>query len=278
MRAVALSVLGLGADAEDAVQDAMLVALSKISELRDPASAATWLRVIVRNCCLMRLRARREVLLPGNLPLVAGELTPEETMERNALRDWIWHAIEELSPPLRQVITLRYFSGIPAYEDIAAACDIPVGTVRSRLNQARAKLAAALEATASCAHADAGKLTADRHAEGVELLEAAERGQFGAALAGRWAPDLQYITGTGERGTRNRLIRALNNDIADNVHEKLATTVASSDLTIWDMTIINPPEDPRHCPPAVTWLMTLHGGRVRRLRLFHPKPELLKAA
>jgi RNA polymerase sigma factor (sigma-70 family) len=277
MRAVALGVLGLGPDAEDAVQDAMLVALSRIGELRDPASVGAWLRTIVRNCCLMRVRARRETPLVGHQALAAG-LTPEQVVESNALRDWIWQGLEELSPSLRRVVMLRYFSSISTYEDIAVACEIPIGTVRSRLSQARVKLAAALETSADEAHVDGGKLTADRHAEGVALLEEAERGRFAAALADRWIPDLDYITSKGERGTRDRLVRALNSDIAHNVHQKLATTVASSDLTIWDMNISNPPEDPRHCPPAVTWLMSLRGGRVVQLRLFHQSWDKLTTA
>lgn len=76
MRAVALNLLGSGAEADDAVQDAMLVALSKIGERRDPAAAGAWLRTITRNCCLMRLRARREVPLATELSLVPGELPP----------------------------------------------------------------------------------------------------------------------------------------------------------------------------------------------------------
>ncbi|MFD0784089.1 RNA polymerase sigma factor, partial [Micromonospora azadirachtae] len=44
MRAVAVSMLGYGPDAEDAVQDAMLVAVSRIGEVRDPAAVGGWLR------------------------------------------------------------------------------------------------------------------------------------------------------------------------------------------------------------------------------------------
>ncbi|MET7304818.1 sigma factor-like helix-turn-helix DNA-binding protein [Embleya sp. NPDC005575] len=54
------------------------------------------------------------------------------------MRDWIRSAIEELPPKLRVVLMMRHFTGITSYEDIAAACDVPVGTVRSRLDPTRA--------------------------------------------------------------------------------------------------------------------------------------------
>ncbi|WP_427919527.1 RNA polymerase sigma factor [Streptomyces sp. cg40] len=66
MRAVALSLLGYGPDAEDAVQDAALTALTalrRIGDVREPAAVGAWLRAIVRNSARMRLRADRE--LPG---------------------------------------------------------------------------------------------------------------------------------------------------------------------------------------------------------------------
>lgn len=275
MRAVALSVLGLGPDAEDAVQDGMLTAMSRIGELRDPAAAGAWLRAIVRNCCLMRLRRRREFPLLSDLEPADEGPTPEQALDRHAARDWIWHAIEELSPPLRAVVMLRYFSDLSSYEKIALACDIPVGTVRSRLAQGRAKLAAALTATADQAHPDAGKLMDQRRLEGIDLLEAAERGQFARALGDRWAADLEFVYGDGSRADRGEMIVAMEHDLADDVHQRMAQTTASQDLTIWDMAIINPASDPLHCPPAVTWLLTLHGGRVRRLRLFHPERQPL---
>lgn len=81
MRAVALGLLGYGTDADDAVQDAMLTAMSKLGGLRDPAAAGPWLRAIVRNCCRMRLRARRDLPLSQDLPLVSGGLTPEAVLE-----------------------------------------------------------------------------------------------------------------------------------------------------------------------------------------------------
>ena len=51
MRAVALSILGPGPDAEDVVQDAALTALRSIGDVRDPDAVGAWLRTIVRNRC-----------------------------------------------------------------------------------------------------------------------------------------------------------------------------------------------------------------------------------
>lgn len=63
MRAVALSLLGYGPDAEDAVQDAALTALRRIGDVRDPSAVGAWLRAIVRNASRTRLRETRET--PG---------------------------------------------------------------------------------------------------------------------------------------------------------------------------------------------------------------------
>ncbi|MFF4726973.1 sigma factor [Streptomyces mirabilis] len=63
MRAVAMSLLGYGPDAEDVVQDAALTVLRRIGDVRDPAAVGAWLRAVVRNAARMRLRVTRET--PG---------------------------------------------------------------------------------------------------------------------------------------------------------------------------------------------------------------------
>ncbi|HET6191074.1 MAG TPA: hypothetical protein VFE59_29225 [Trebonia sp.] len=94
-------------------------------------------------------------------------------------------------------------------------------------------------------------------------------------MGDRWAADLEFINGAGRPGDRDVVTAAMNGDLADKVHQQMAST--AGDLTIWDMTIHNPPEDPWHCPPAVIWLLTVRGGRVSRLRLFHPSRDQLHA-
>src|SRR5205814_717133 len=129
--------------------------------------AGSWLRAIVRNACRAQLRARRTVPVDDldALGLASREPDPDELVDRHALRDWVWHALERLSPSVRLVAMLRYFTGVTAYEQIAALCAVPVGTVRSRLSQARATLAQALRDSADVAHGDAAALTEARWRE-----------------------------------------------------------------------------------------------------------------
>lgn len=274
MRAVALGVLGFGPDADDAVQDAALVALRRIGDVRDPAAVGPWLRMIVRNACRTKLRSAgsaRAVVPVESLPLASTWSTPEQVLDQHASRDWIWRAVEELPAPIRMAVMLRYFStGVTSYQEIAAVCGVPVGTVRSRLSHGRAKLAEALRGTADAAHGDAGALTEASRREGLETLAEAERGRFAGVLAERWAPDVALIMGGSVIGGRSFLLRGMEGDLEAGVHQRLRHVVASQEIAIWETDLISPPEDPEHCPPAAVWLMSLSKGLVKELRLYHP--------
>ena len=175
MRAVALSILGPGVDADDVMQDAALTALLRIGDVRDPAAVGAWLRMIVRNAGRLVLREAVLVRPVSELPLVAAQLGPEQWLERNALRDWVWEALAELSPALRMPLLLRYFAAeVTSYERIAVACGIPVGTVRSRLSRGRARMATALAATADTPHGPAEQRIRAGRVEAYELLAAAD--------------------------------------------------------------------------------------------------------
>ncbi|MGI5291893.1 RNA polymerase sigma factor [Nonomuraea polychroma] len=270
MRAVALNLLGHVPDVDDVLQDAALVALRRIGDVRDPEVVGAWLRMVVRNGCRMRLRTAPVLPIADESAIPSGGLTPEQAIETNALRDWVWHAMDRLSPPLRWALMLRHFSSLTSYAQISAACDVPVGTVRSRLSQARAKMAEALLATAGLAHDDAAARTAASRREAIETLAAAARGTFAEVVTDRWSPHAELIGGQGQRGGRDFAIRGMEGDLEAGVRQRFADAVAGRDLVIWEMDLISPADDPYHCPPSVVWLMTLHQGRVQRVRLFHP--------
>jgi RNA polymerase sigma-70 factor (ECF subfamily) len=240
-------------EAQDVVHDAFLVAVRHVGELRDPSAAGAWLRTIVRTEALMRLRGRREQPA-ADVEAVAEAGAgpgPEEAIEALAVRGWVWSALERLSEPLRVVALLRFFGTRCSYEEIAAILDLPVGTVRSRLNQVKLKLADALLTEAARTHPDvaARERAAERHHH--DCVDAVNHGDL-SGYTERWAPD---IAGRPAGGPAIHGRAALARMIADNtpragVRVLLDRVIASEQITVLEARLANPPDAPAHCPPA----------------------------
>ncbi|MBE8478008.1 RNA polymerase sigma factor [Streptomyces justiciae] len=270
MRAVALSVLGPGPDVDDVMQEAALVALRRIVDVRDPQAVGPWLHMVVRNCCRTLLRASRRVEPMAAVPLPASGSTPEQLLQSHALRDWVWEAVEALSPTLRLPLVLRYFSTeVTSYQQIAEACAVPVSTVRSRLHQARGALAQALTATVGSAHDDVARRTEASWQEARETLAAAERGEFGKVVKDRYSPEVALLAGGRRIGGAGLMLAGMDGDLAAGVRQRPLHVVAGRSLVVWEMELVNPPDDPDHCPPGVAWIMSLNAGRFDRVSLYH---------
>lgn len=276
MLVVATSVLGHVPEAEDAVQEAALVALLRIGDLRDVDAVGPWLRAVVRNACRMRLRARSDLPLEEHqaAQLPSTEPDPADLLDRIANRDWLWTALGELSPDQRLALVLQHLAGLSAYRDIAATLQVPIGTVRSRLAAARQRLATALVATADAAHDDVATVTRVRHTEAAELLAAANRGDLASALGKYLSPAVEstWPHGPGTIGS-DYILRGMASDVADGVRHHLTGVVAGLDLACWEIELSSPPENPEHCPPGALWVLRLEDGRVRQTHLFH-RPRL----
>lgn len=274
LTSVAVRILGPGPDVEDVVHETFLVALSRIDRLREPESVGPWLMGIARNVCLQRLRAAREVPY-GTLDPTSGlSLTdttgPEEVIDRIALREWVWSALDSLSEPLRLAVILRHFSRANSYRDIASISGVPVGTVRSRLNQARAKLAEALLAEAAAADSDHGVLERTRRRRFEEAYAEYNRGIGLDLLAQSLEKDVETVWQDGFvlRG-REVLAQNLSHDIAAGVKLHIDNVIASHSITVLDARFENPPDDPHHCPPLTTQVYLHNGDGIRSIRLHY---------
>lgn len=125
--------------AEDAAQDAFLVAWQRLDQLREPAAFAGWIRRLVLTQCHRRLRGRR-------LHLVAQEDAPEvaardEAADAEAADEacLVRRALARLSSADRLVLVLFYGSG-RSHADIADWLSVPVTTVSRRLAHAKRRL------------------------------------------------------------------------------------------------------------------------------------------
>ena len=146
-------VLRSPADAEDAVQDAFL----RVWRFRDAIPGGdgrrAWLYRVVVNACLSRLRGERvwrEREGEETLERLPAAADPGHDAEDAALGRCMAAALDRLPEHLRIPVVLRYYSGL-AEREIAVAIQRRPGTVKSRLNEARRRLA---EDTALAAWAD----------------------------------------------------------------------------------------------------------------------------
>ena len=144
--------LGNAADAEDAVQDALLSAYKHLDQFKGQAQMSTWLTAIVINCARMQLRRRpRQIHLSLDQRLgeeqeysLADKLadsrpSPEDKCQWSELRGHLIQFLDELSPPLRKAFQLRDLDGLSTSE-AAHILGVANGTVKAQLARARTKL------------------------------------------------------------------------------------------------------------------------------------------
>lgn len=133
----AYSITGdLGA-AEELTQEAFAVAYGRRGRVARTDSPEAWLRTVVMN--LARKRYRRGAVLDRILRRTQPPPDPPPPGEHLDLHV----AIRELASEYRSVVVLHYLADLPV-DEVAALLGIPVGTVKSRLARARARLATRL--------------------------------------------------------------------------------------------------------------------------------------
>jgi RNA polymerase sigma-70 factor (ECF subfamily) len=131
------AVLRSAPDAEDALQDAFLRAWRDLPMLRDPDRWSAWFRRLVLTASLDRARRIRVRRLE---PLGNGELQASSDVTPGlAEQEEVLQAIAQLRPEDRALIQLRYSLDL-TLPDAAEALGIPLGTAKSRLHRALARL------------------------------------------------------------------------------------------------------------------------------------------
>jgi RNA polymerase sigma-70 factor, ECF subfamily len=132
--------------AEDALQEALVIAWRDLPGLRDPDRFDAWLHRLVVRACLVE--AKRERRRSSNLhPLPLEVTAPNDDFLSVADRDQLERGFRRLPPEQRALLVLHHFEDRDPSE-IAEILGIPGGTVRSRLHHAHRAMRAALDAEA----------------------------------------------------------------------------------------------------------------------------------
>ena len=147
---LAYSMLSSEEDAYDAAQETFIRVYKNIDSFKSASSLPTWIYRICANICNDMLRKRMKtkniisidadeeeespvVNIADNSP------TPDESYEMTERQQAVKAAIDMLSEEYKAVIVLYDMEGL-SYEEIAEVLKCPIGTIKSRLNRARAKL------------------------------------------------------------------------------------------------------------------------------------------
>jgi RNA polymerase sigma-70 factor (ECF subfamily) len=141
--AIAVRICRHHEDARDVTQDVFVTALKSLSTFRGDAQLATWLHRVTVNASLdlVRRRGRREgpgLEEVGDRP--TSEPGPESVAIESVRAREVHLALGRIADDQRAVIVLHDLQGLD-YAEVAAALEVPVGTVKSRLHRARLALA-----------------------------------------------------------------------------------------------------------------------------------------
>jgi len=139
LRAFAMSLTYNLDQAEDLVQETILRAWEKRDSFQPGTNLTAWLFTILRNHFHTTYRKRRREVEDGDGIYAARLKSAPEQLHRLELQD-LRSALQQLPPEQREAVLLVAAEGV-SYEDAATICGVAVGTIKSRVNRARTRLA-----------------------------------------------------------------------------------------------------------------------------------------
>lgn len=148
-------------DADDLVQETLLKGLANLDKFEPGTRLKSWLFTIMRNTHYTRVKiAAREA--PGLLDCASSRPVSEASQDWSMQSKEVHQAIQQLPAHQREVLMLIGVLGV-SYEETADICGCAVGTVKSRLNRARAGVLETLGENSSQTLVERRHLLADDH-------------------------------------------------------------------------------------------------------------------
>jgi RNA polymerase sigma-70 factor, ECF subfamily len=139
LRAFAISLCGNVDRADDLVQETLLRALANIDSFQRGTNMSAWLFTILRNHFHSEYRKRRREVEDGDGSYTETLKSQPDQTARLELQEFR-EALAKLPPDQREALILVGASGF-SYEETADICGCAVGTIKSRVNRARTRLA-----------------------------------------------------------------------------------------------------------------------------------------
>ncbi|HNT55901.1 MAG TPA: sigma-70 family RNA polymerase sigma factor [Anaerolineaceae bacterium] len=142
--AYALRLVNDPSQAEDVVQDALVVVWKSARKFRGDGRLLAWLLGITHHLAIKSLRHRSRLLTDEmEETLETRQPSPEQQAERSEQSERLQTSLRMLSLEHRAVLELVFYQGL-SLDEVAQICHVPLGTVKSRLSYARRSLRGAL--------------------------------------------------------------------------------------------------------------------------------------
>lgn len=272
MYAIALRICGNSEITKDAVQDAFIHAYGKLGQLKDPAAFAGWLKSILVRCCYRTSRyySPPERILIEDARIWEDEMN--ETIDRYANQVKLYDALSELPEVLRSTLLLRYFSNWQSYEQMAVVLGVPVGTIRSRLNQARQKLVS---------HWTTNKMESELSFREAEAWNEFYNNCFGAVHSSlpernkfleHFDKDLELIFSSGKKASGRAWIeKVIDEDLQYGSGFGSIYVMSSGSISIVEVCNINSKEFPDRCPESGIFVLYRNKHQISRLSLHNSR-------
>ena len=139
---LALRMCGSEAVAEVVAQEAFLSAWKALPNFRGESQFSTWLYQLTTHAAIDLMRREKRQIAAADITEVNAAdpaPSPQQQAEQSEQREIVRDAILQLAPEQREVVVLRFMEEL-SYEEIGAVLKLPSGTVKSRLNRAKAQL------------------------------------------------------------------------------------------------------------------------------------------
>jgi len=139
---MALNFSGSSDDASDITQDIFIKIYNNIEKYNDDRSFHSWVLTIARNHCIDFYRKNKRNMMRQELEenMAVTDYTPEHSSIKDADIHTLREKLAHLDPDLRLMLIMRDIQDY-SYADISENLKLPLGTVKSRINRGRVKLA-----------------------------------------------------------------------------------------------------------------------------------------
>jgi len=268
---MALRIWGNSPFAKDAVQETFLQAYLKLPQLKDPGAFASWLKTILIRYCNRQFTRINSSVHPDPSLFALRECWEDQInskLDVQGRQTKIYDTINHLTVPLQSVLMLRYFSNWTSYDQIATILCIPAGTVRSRLNQAKQKMAE--QWMQSSDDNDMAYLQALQwnHLYNNYFQSVHSSPSHREKLLQHFSKDLALIFTSGKKDFGRALIeKEINDDLVYGNHFSQVNVMSSGLLSIVEVQNTNSTEYPDRCPESSILVLYRNKNKVTKMHL-----------